>query len=67
MVDTNQMLTLEQLCERLNISRYTYYRWRKDGDGPAGFRLRPGPKGLRFDPAEVDAWLESRREQQAAG
>lgn len=51
----SSLWTTEQLCDFLNVPRSTVYRWRTHGEGPPAYRVG---RGLRFDPDDVQAWLE---------
>lgn len=52
------LLTTRQVADRLGLSPETVLRRWRAGELP-GFRL--GSNVLRFDPAEVDRWLEGQR------
>ena len=53
-------LTPEDLVEMFELpSVETVYQWRRKRTGPRGFRVG---RHLRFDPADVRAWVDSRRE-----
>ena len=61
---TTRLLTADDVCERLRVSRPTLYRRVHDGSLRA-FRLGDmGP--LRFDPADVERLLRPAREDEAA-
>jgi excisionase family DNA binding protein len=49
-----QVLSLSQLCEHLQVSAQTIYDLRSRGRGPRGFRVG---RDLRFRVSEIDAWL----------
>jgi len=49
-------LTAGELMEKLNISRSTLYRWRKDGMP----HEKLGHKTIRYDFDEVKEWLRQR-------
>lgn len=52
-----QYLTPEDLVALLRLpSVETVYQWRRKGIGPRGFRVG---RYVRFDPADVRAWVES--------
>ncbi len=51
--------TIQELADYLVLPISTLYRLRHTGDGPRGRRLG---KHLRFDQAEVAAWLNVRRD-----
>ncbi|MET8756857.1 helix-turn-helix domain-containing protein [Lentzea sp. NPDC004782] len=51
-----ELLTVEELCEELKISRSTLNDWIKKRRAPKFSRL-PN-KQLRFDRRDVDAWLD---------
>ncbi|MFD5265250.1 MULTISPECIES: AlpA family transcriptional regulator [Streptomyces] len=57
-------LTPDDLVEMFELpSVETVYQWRRKRTGPRGFRVG---RHLRFDPADVRAWVDSQRERAAA-
>ncbi|MEV7990705.1 helix-turn-helix domain-containing protein [Streptomyces sp. NPDC086077] len=57
-------LTPEDLVVMFELpSVETVYQWRRKRTGPRGFRVG---RHLRFDPADVRAWVDSQREELAA-
>ncbi|MFJ3807262.1 helix-turn-helix transcriptional regulator [Streptomyces sp. NPDC090073] len=57
-------LTPDDLVEMFDLpSVETVYQWRRKRTGPRGFRVG---RHLRYDPADVRAWVESLREGAAA-
>jgi predicted DNA-binding transcriptional regulator AlpA len=54
-----ELLTIQELAERLTVSVGCIRAWRLRGDGPPAIRVGTA---LRWDPREVDGWLDSRRE-----
>ena len=56
---TGRLLTTRQVSELLAVSPATVLRLWRRGELP-GYRLASNV--LRFDPDEVAAWLEARRE-----
>ena len=56
---TGELLTIQELAERLTVSVGCIRAWRLRGDGPPAIRVGTA---LRWDPHEVDEWLDSRRE-----
>ncbi|MET8135361.1 helix-turn-helix domain-containing protein [Streptomyces sp. NPDC005251] len=57
-------LTPDDLVEMFDLpSVETVYQWRRKRSGPRGFRVG---RHLRFDPADVRAWVESLQEGAAA-
>jgi predicted DNA-binding transcriptional regulator AlpA len=60
----SRYLTPEDLVEMFELpSVETVYQWRRKRTGPRGFRVG---RHLRFDPADVLAWVDSQREGVAA-
>lgn len=55
----DELLTLDELCAMLRISKGTAYKQRATGCGPPGYRIG---KHLRFKRGDVTRWLESRRD-----
>ncbi|MFF2163800.1 helix-turn-helix transcriptional regulator [Streptomyces sp. NPDC102340] len=49
-------LTPVDVAELLAVPVETVYQWRRKRTGPRGFRVG---RHLRFDPADVRAWVES--------
>lgn len=54
-----ELLTIQELAEWLTVSVGCVRAWRLRGDGPPAIRIGTA---LRWDPGEVDEWLNSRRE-----
>ena len=52
-----KLMTIEDLCEYLSVSRSTAYEWTHTGFIPH-YKL---PRGVRFKVAEIDTWLKKRR------
>lgn len=50
-------LTIDQICEELEISRSTFYEWRVKGRAPRCIRLPNGE--IRVRRAELERWLDS--------
>ena len=53
-----RLLTVRELAELLGVPVTTVYRWRHRGEGPQPIRVG---RFLRFDPADVNRWLEMRK------
>lgn len=49
-------MTLDEVCEELQVTRSTLDKWRVKGSGPA-FRKLPSGR-LRIRRADFEAWLE---------
>lgn len=54
-----ELLTLDELCKMLKLTKATVYQYRCAGTGPTGYRIG---KHLRFKRSDVISWLESKRE-----
>jgi predicted DNA-binding transcriptional regulator AlpA len=52
------LITQEQVAARLGVSHFTVRDWRKVNAGPPYVRVGGS---IRYWPADVEAWLESRR------
>jgi excisionase family DNA binding protein len=48
------LITTKELQEKLGVTSVTIWRWRKEG---LPFK-KIGVKSIRFDLAEVEAWIE---------
>jgi len=60
----SRYLTPDDLVEIFDLpSVETVYQWRRKRTGPRGFRVG---RHLRFDPADVRAWVDSQRAGAAA-
>ena len=55
-----ELLTLDELCTWLKISKNTAYKQRAEGTGPPGYRIG---KHLRFTRGDVLAWLEIKKDR----
>jgi excisionase family DNA binding protein len=53
------LMSVEELAEYLGESKRTIYRYIQTGDCPPYIRLTK--KNIKFDKADVDAWLESKK------
>jgi excisionase family DNA binding protein len=53
-----QLLSVPELAKLLQVPVATIYRWRHRGEGPEPIRVG---RHLRYDPADVAAWLEDRK------
>lgn len=54
-----QLWTRQQCADYLGVPVQTLSVWRMDGRGPRAFKVG---RYLRYDPADVAEWLESRRD-----
>lgn len=54
MGEPQPLLTVDQVCGILGISRSTLYHWRTIGIGPSAVKL---PNGIRFRPGTVHDWI----------
>lgn len=52
----DRYLTPQNLAQLLGVPLQTVYQWRCQRIGPTGFRVG---KYLRYDPREVQSWIES--------
>jgi predicted DNA-binding transcriptional regulator AlpA len=52
-----QLLTVEDVCGELDISRSTFYDWRLKGRAPRCYKLPNGD--LRIRRRDLDEWFES--------
>lgn len=53
-----QILTQEELAERMRVSPSTLAKARVTGDGPPFLKIG---RSVRYEVAAVDQWLEARR------
>jgi predicted DNA-binding transcriptional regulator AlpA len=61
MQETNEpMEGLDWLSDLIRIPPRSIYNWRLRGEGPPAYRVG---RHLRFRPSEVEAWLDSRRDE----
>jgi excisionase family DNA binding protein len=58
--DDDRLLTVDEVIGELGVSRAAFYRWRRQGRGPATVRLPGG--GLRIRRAALKAWLRRRED-----
>ena len=55
------LLTIEEVTAELRVSRDAFYRWRRQGAGPAVVRLPGG--GVRVRRSALTLWLRRLEEQ----
>lgn len=55
--ERDELVTVEEVCEELKISRRTFDRWRALGTGPRSERLG-GTGPVRVRRSWLDEWLE---------
>ncbi|MQA05015.1 MAG: helix-turn-helix domain-containing protein [Streptosporangiales bacterium] len=58
MMNAEGLWTPDDLSSYLDIPKETLYRWRYLGIGPVAVRIG---KHLRYDPADVRAWLDEQK------
>ena len=58
--DTRPLMTAADVAKRAQVHRSTVVRWGDAGVGPRPIRLGAAGKSatVRFDPQEVDRWLQ---------
>ncbi|MFF0743011.1 helix-turn-helix transcriptional regulator [Streptomyces sp. NPDC004111] len=59
----DRYLTPTDVADLLGVPIETIYQWRRKHTGPKGFRVG---RHLRYDPADLRAWVESLMEVEAA-
>ncbi len=59
----NQWMSPEELAELYGIPVGTIYQWRTKGYGPKGARIG---RHVRYERAEVDAWIKSQMSRTAS-
>ena len=59
------LLTIEKVTAELRVSRAAFYRWRRQGAGPAVVRLPGG--GVRVRRSALSAWLRHLEEETSNG
>jgi excisionase family DNA binding protein len=52
-----ELISVQQLAEKINFAPMTIYRWVKDRRIP--FVKMPG-NDIRFDKAKIESWIENR-------
>ncbi|MER5445487.1 helix-turn-helix domain-containing protein [Streptomyces sp. NPDC002764] len=55
----DRYLTPDDIAEMFDVPLETVYQWRKKRTGPPGFRIG---KHLRYDPADVRAYVTDRKD-----
>ncbi|MEU7646790.1 helix-turn-helix transcriptional regulator [Streptomyces huasconensis] len=59
----HRYMTPVDVADLLGVPVETVYQWRRKRTGPRGFRVG---RHLRYDPADVRAWVDSLRDTAAA-
>ncbi len=55
-----EVLTKKDLCKQLKVSMRTIERWMAEGILPPPLRI--GPRSPRWRKAEIEKWMDGRRE-----
>ena len=55
--DDDELMTVKQVCEKLNISDSTFYAWINAGLLPEGVAF--GPRSKRWKMSDIRAWQKS--------
>lgn len=63
-ITVQKLWTPEQVAEFFGVPLATIYRWRSRGGGPRGFRVG---KFLRYEDAEVRAFIEAQQAKEEGG
>ena len=53
-----RLLSVTEVAGLLQVPIGTIYQWRHRGEGPKPIRIG---RHLRFDPADVETWVETRK------
>jgi excisionase family DNA binding protein len=59
--EVEQLLTAEEVAERLQVKVETLHQWRWQGKGPRA--VKAGPKFVRYRAADVNDWIEAQTER----
>lgn len=59
----NDLLSSKMAAQRMGISPGTLENWRCQGRGPAYIKLPGKTGGVRYDPADIEAWKDAHRFQ----
>ncbi|MBK3629920.1 helix-turn-helix domain-containing protein [Streptomyces sp. MBT49] len=59
----DRYLSPDDIAEIFEVPKETVYQWRKKRIGPPGFRIG---KHLRYDPADVRAYVDQRKHAENA-
>jgi excisionase family DNA binding protein len=62
-MNLERLLTVDDVADYLGVPKATVYKWRYEGQGPAGYRVG---RFVRYRAEDVDSWLESQRDGSAA-
>lgn len=55
-----ELMTVEQVAERLGVHAQTIARWRRDRRVGFPAPVRLGPRQVRWTPELIEAWLKER-------
>jgi len=59
------LLNVREAAARLGLSKSTLDKWRCAGKGPR--YIKSTDRAVRYDPADLDAWIAARRSRSATG
>lgn len=55
---TDKLLTIDEVCDRLSVSRGALAQLRYEGTGPKFIKLTA--KAVRYRESDIEAWLDGR-------
>lgn len=58
-MESDELMTPDQLAEALGISVRTLYNWRSQRKGPPGFRVG---RHVRYRRSDVKVWLDAQQD-----
>lgn len=62
--EASRLLTEQETAARLGVTIHALRKWRARRIGPVYVKLtRSVASGVRYDPADLDAWIESRKQR----
>lgn len=56
-MESDQLLTLKQVADLLQVPRQTLYGWRTRNEGPPGLKVG---RHVRYRLRDVEKWLDTR-------
>lgn len=60
------LIPISEITRRLGVSRATVERLRRNPEAQFPQPIRIGPNSVRFDTAELEHWIASRRQEGGA-
>ena len=64
---TERIIRVNELAERLSVSRQCIWEWEKEGKIPPRFKLTDNGRAAGWLSSDIDNWMQERKETATLG